>query len=258
MYTFDLILDISQVEPEDIFGECEYLISYLNANGQIISEDYQLIARENELRIPVTCPEENSLNPRYYHKFIPGYFDKLHRITGKPVEIRPTGRALDFIYYEAPEEVTSYILYGESWTPIRCGDSCVAVPLYRLPFLEPAYNSYQPLNSWHSAYQTLQSLWTVYDAGEAYALAQMQEIDSPLTRQGLELRRQIEELTGMPTYYFLENRREWHESEEPGWKCPLTGKDWFIPGSTFNDFIGFRSEEARLVSGRSSLAKRDG
>ncbi|MFD1143005.1 DUF2310 family Zn-ribbon-containing protein [Larkinella insperata] len=62
----------------------------------------------------------------------------------------------------------------------------------------------------------------------------------------------IVESTGIPTYYFLLNYRNWGRTKDHARKCPLTGQDWLIEGATINDFIGFKCDESRLVSELSS------
>lgn len=255
MFTYDLILDLTYVSYEEIAYECENLLIYLHGNLQIISEDYQLIQENNHLRIPVTCPEQTSLESRYGHRSARHFLDCLRQKTRAELQIRPTGRAADFMDYRVPVSSEFYLLYGRDFSPVLCGETYQPIPLYCLPALEPQLNSYHELNRWHSIYQSLDTLWSMSHYGEKYALGQMQDVHSPLSRQGIALCRQIEQLTGVPTYYFLTNRRQWSEKQDKARKCPLTGNDWLIEGSTFNDFIGFKSEEARLVSELSSMIR---
>ena len=184
MYTFDLVIDLSRVSFDDIQYESEQLLSYLHSNNQIINGDFQIILDGQQIRMPVVCPEPNSLDTQYGHCFVAHFLALLHEKTQKPLDIRPTGRAADSIGYEVPVASSCYILYGREFSPVLCGDTYQPIPLYRLPPLKPAYNSYEELNLWHGTYQSLNELWLVSHYGEKYALGQMQQVHSPLSEQG--------------------------------------------------------------------------
>jgi predicted nucleic acid-binding Zn ribbon protein len=253
MFTFDLVIHLANLSFEDIRYESENLLIYLRGNSQIINQDNQFILEENQLRIPITCPQPNSLDAQYCSKFVLYCLEQLQIITQMPLKIRPTGRAADRLTYQVPVGSSSYILFGKGFSPVICGDTFREIPLYLLPTLNPANNDYQDLNVWHYAYQCLDELWLVSEYGERYALQQLQQVESPFSEQGRSLCQRIEQLTGVPTYYFLSNRRCWSETQDRAQRCPLTGKEWLLDGSTFNDVIGFRCRESRLVSELSSM-----
>ncbi|GAB3042542.1 DUF2310 family Zn-ribbon-containing protein [Spirosoma pulveris] len=255
MFTFDLVVNLASLSFDDIRYESENLLSYLGANGQIISQDYQFIQEGNQLKMPVICPQANSLATHYSHPFALHFQQQLQAKTQTPLEIRPTGRAADYLTYQVPVGSSSYILYGKGFSPVICGDTYQQIPLYLLPPLNPEMNSYQDLNLWHYTFQALDDLWLVSDYGERFALRQLQQIGSPFSKQGRSLCQRIEELTDIPTYYFLENRRSWSEKKDRDRKCPLTGYNWLIKGSTFNDLISFKCEASRLVSQLSSMVR---
>jgi predicted nucleic acid-binding Zn ribbon protein len=255
MFTFDLAINLATLGFEDIRYECENLLIYLGANSQIINQDYQFILEGNQLRIPVICPQPSSLDTQYCPQVVLHCLDQLQTKTQTALEIRPTGRAADKVTYQVPVGSTSYILCGKGFSPVMCGDTFQVIPLYLLPALNPAYNSYQDLNLWHYTYQCLDDLWSVSAYGERYALGQLQKVRSALSEQGRRLCGRIEQLTGVPTYYFLTNRRSWSETQDRAQRCPLTGQEWLLDGCTFNDFIGFKCEQSRLVSELSSMVR---
>ncbi len=65
-----------------------------------------------------------------------------------------------------------------------------------------------PILSWETNYISCDSLQMNCEVGERWALNQMQEITSQLSKQGLEICRKIEELTSIPTYYYLHNYKK--------------------------------------------------
>ena len=255
MFTFDLVINLANLSFEDIRYESENLLLYLRGSSQIINQDHQFILEKNQLSMPVTCPQPNSLDARYCPKFVLHCLEQLQTKTQMPLEIRPTGRAADRLTYQVPVGSSSYILFGKGFSPVICGDTFQEIPLYLLPSLNPEGDGYQDLNLWHSAYQCLDDLWLVSEYGERYALQQLQQVGSPFAEQGRRLCQRIEQLTGVPTYYFLSNRRGWSETQDRAQRCPLTGEEWLLDGSTFNDVIGFRCRESRLVSELSSMVR---
>ncbi|WP_461129117.1 DUF2310 family Zn-ribbon-containing protein [Spirosoma aerophilum] len=255
MYTFDLVVNLANLSFEDVRYESENLLIYLGGNSQIINQEHQFIQDGDQLRMPVICPQPNSLDPSYSHRLALHCLEQLQIKTQTPLAIRPTGRAADMLTEQVPVTSSSYILYGDGYSPVVCGDTYRPIPLYRLPPLNPETNAYQDLNLWHYSYRCLNELWFVSNYGERFALRQLQQVGSPFSQQGRRLCQQIEHLTGKPTYYFLDNRRGWSEPRDRAQKCPLTGQDWLLEGSTFNDFIGFKCETSRLVSRLSSMVR---
>lgn len=184
MFTFDLIVNLANLSFEDIRYESENLLIYLGGNSQIINQDHQFILENNQLRMPVVCPQPNSLDAQYSHHFVLRCLEQLQTITQNALEIRPTGRAADQLTYQVPVGSSSYILFGKGFSPVICGDTFQEIPLYLLPALNPENNSYQDLNLWHYTYQSLDELWSVSAYGERYALGQLQQVGSPFSQQG--------------------------------------------------------------------------
>lgn len=255
MFTFDLVVNLTNFSFDDISHELENVVTYLQANNQIISQDHQFILEDNQVRIPIVCPQINSLDAQYSHRFALHCLKQLQIKIQAPLQIQPTGRAADLLAYQVPVDSSSYILHGREFSPIICGDTYQPIPLYLLPALNQEANSYQDLNLWHYAYQSLDELWLVSNYGERFASRQLQQVGSPFSQQGRGLCQRIEQLTGKPTYYFLANRRRWSASQDRAQRCPVTGREWLIEGRTFNDFIGFKCEESRLVSELSSMVR---
>jgi len=69
MFTFDLIVNLTKLSFDDIQYEVENLLIYLGCNSQIIKQNHQYILEDNQLRMPIICPEVNSLAIHYSHRF---------------------------------------------------------------------------------------------------------------------------------------------------------------------------------------------
>ena len=75
-----------------------------------------------------------------------------------------------------------------------------------------------------------------------------QDPNSTLSKQGRSVCQRIEEMTGIPTYYYLFNYRKRTRQQDLDSKCPLTGKEWLLEEAKRSDFMDFRCEDSRLVS----------
>lgn len=253
MYTVELSCKLPVHEQDVLVGMCTELLNYLWYNNQILHANCPLVVEGDYLRIPVTCPEPDALDRRYCHRNAVHYLDQIQAWTGSGVEFKLLGQSAHHQGYIFPESSSFYILYGESFSPVLCGDTRHPIPLYRLPPLHAEINSYQDFNVWSEAYESLASLWSLTHWGERYALDKLQNVNSELSKAGRDLCRILEERTGIPTYYYLTNRRQWSEQQDRRLKCPLCGEDWLVEGATFQDFIGFKCEKSRLVSHLSSM-----
>ncbi len=74
----------------------------------------------------------------------------------------------------------------------------------------------------------------------------MQEIDSQLSKEGIEICRKIEELTNIPTYYFLYNYKKTKEGHLPK-PCPTCNKKWHLK-ERLHDFFDFKCDKCKLLS----------
>lgn len=74
----------------------------------------------------------------------------------------------------------------------------------------------------------------------------MQKVDSNLSKQGMEICKRIEELTSIPTYYFLYNYRK-ARGDQLSRPCPICSSKWNLKEQLHN-FYDFKCDTCRLVS----------
>lgn len=249
MFTFDIVLDLSKTgyQPE-VTEHLEFLIGCLHHSRQIINEDCSFAQHSDALRASVTCPELDSLNPKNCTVYAKNWLDKLEGALQTPVQFMPTGIDSRYPPYTEQESPSFYILEFKGYSPLFNGDSNEPVPLYKIPFTYHDDACYDDIRFWSNNYERIYGLWFNGAVGEQFALRQMQDVDSALSKQGRAVCQRIEEVTGVPTYYFLFNYRKRSLKQDLAWKCPLTGKDWLIKGALPSDDIAFRCAESRLVS----------
>lgn len=77
----------------------------------------------------------------------------------------------------------------------------------------------------------------------------MQKIDSYLSKDGIEICKKIEELTSIPTYYFLYNYRK-SRGDKSSRPCPICNNKWDLKEQLHN-FFDFKCDICRLLSTKS-------
>lgn len=129
--------------------------------------------------------------------------------------------------------------------PLRCIRCNGTVPTYRLPC--PPTDEYSALLSWKSNYRACDTLQINCDVGEQFGTRQMSDPTSRLSRSGLAVCKEIESLTGRPTYYYLFRANVRSHSAEPSRLCPGCGGDWLLKKPLHGKF-DFKCDNCRLLS----------
>lgn len=251
MHTFDIIIKNNNPEYEDIVHHTYTFLLYLTDSGQILWREHLLVQDNNTITIAVACPEIDSLDTKNCNEYAVQYLQKIEEGTGFKIEFIETGTEPDYPFprYDVPEKSSYYILRHGWSSALMCGDTEKCVPFYKIPYTDKLNTDYSNIWTWERDHQSLFRLWLGSQTiTEEFALEQMQNADSQNSQMGRELCAKIEELTGVPTYYFLFNSRKWTVQEDLDRKCPLTNNEWRIEGKTASDFIAFKCDESRLVS----------
>ena len=146
---------------------------------------------------------------------------------------------------------TSFYLFTNAFeeaSPLCCGDTGQPVPLYLLPISQ---ETREYLCYWSSAYRNHDMLWIGSGALEIPAYKQMADPASELSQNGRDLCAEIQQATGIPTFYYIQ--RYWGRREgEENRLCPGCGSKWRVKGTRpqgapFHQFA-FRCKRCRLVS----------
>ena len=248
MFTFDIILDLSKTgyEPE-IAEYLENLICCFSDAQQVIKTDCTFVHASNALRVSVGCPEADALDLKNCTAYGKHWVEQLENALQAPVQFIPTGADPRFEPYIGQENPSFYILYGNRYFPLFNGDANRFVPLYKIPFTYHDEACYNDVRFWNNNYERLYGLWFSGEL-QKFALRQMQDPHSVLSKQGRAVCQRIEAVTGVPTYYFLFNYRQRSLAQDRAWKCPLCGKNWLLEGAEPSDDLAFRCTDDRIVS----------
>jgi predicted nucleic acid-binding Zn ribbon protein len=192
--------------------------------------------------------EKNSLSKINNNKYVENQINKIETLAASKITIKTVGKS--YATYITPctcKKPSYYILitnYISIDSPITCGSCHKPVPLYRLP---QYYDfGYMPILSWETNYQSCDRLQMNCEVGERWALNQMQETKSQLSKQGITICKKIEELTKIPTYYYLHNYKK-HKAGDENRHCPICKKQWKLKTILHNRY-DFKCDHCHIVS----------
>lgn len=152
-----------------------------------------------------------------------------------------------FPSWKASSSLYLFTCSGDELSPVCCGDTGRAVPLYLLPV--PAHVRCQ-LVFWAEAYRRHEQIWLDSRDLEIPAYKQLADPQSELSLRGRELGALVEKATKIPTFYFV--ARYWGRREgEDTRACAGCGRRWHVSrvgeGDPHHEFR-FRCRRCRLVS----------
>lgn len=235
------------VPSEKFYEFAEYFFDGLYKSKQIINEEYLYEPIEGGLSLLIYCPEVFSIEPQNATMYTKKWKVKLEQELNSNFEFKYLGTNLQYGKYSIPEKSNFYILNYRGFSPIIDGDSKESIPYYKIPYTNHNKDCYDDLNSWERNYRRVIGLWH-NGLDDKWTLKQLQNFDSELNKEGISCSKRIEELTGVPTYYFLFNDRNWSLKKDLNWKCPSCGGNWIIPGKTYHDWYAFKCDACRLIS----------
>jgi predicted nucleic acid-binding Zn ribbon protein len=249
MYIHEISIDIKTKENKDkLVEEFGLLISYYFGNGQTQGRTESQYINDNKMVcLPFTL-EKNSLNKKFNNFYVNRQIKKIEELCKSTLQYRTVGKSSDS--YKTPckcKKSNFYILitnYISIESPITCGTCNKSVPLYKLPIYYDY--GYQPILNWEKNYICCDSLQMNGEVGERWALNQMQELKSPLSKQGLEICRKIERLTTVPTYYYLHNYDK-YKDDKLSRPCPNCNNRWNLKEQLYK-LYDFKCDKCKLVS----------
>ncbi len=253
MYAFDIIIKNNRLQEkydqqyEDWVHLADSYVYFLERTGQIIAGKHQFSINANIIRIPVICPEKDSLSLKYCSAYNLEVIEKIEQ-NGNEIEAVYIGRDSNNPNYKVPENSSYYILRSGWESPLLCGDTHQPIPLYKIPCTDHNGVDYDNIFFWNQDYARLYGLWLSSGEYEKFAQEQLQDHKSAINKRGRAIAKIIEKLSGVPTYYFLFNYRNCTEEEDKQRKCPITRQTWYVKGKKASSFIAFKCSDSRLVS----------
>lgn len=240
------------VGSEEFFEFTNYYFQSLYGTKQIINEEWQYEPIDDGLSLNLFCPEKDSCNEKNSTIYGINWKKRIEEELKCKFDFKYMGLDPEFGKTIIPKKRDFLILKTARFSPLTEGSSLDQIPLYRIPYTHHDGECYNDINFWENNYERIEGLWFNGVVGERWAQNQLQNHDSDLSKQRIDCCKKIEEVTQIPTYYFLFNYRAWGQKKDKERKCPSCGNDWLLDGSTFNDFYAFKCDECRLISELSS------
>lgn len=221
------------------------LISAFVQNGQIADCRTHPNFIENEcLCVIVNIFNNDSLDKKYHNIYINKILSKLKTDDFK-IEI--LGKEFKSLDIATPNSTNAFILTTHCYTnesPIRSFEFD-PIPIHYLPKTHQDNESYYNLICWQKDYQACDDLQMQCRVGEQWALTQMGDVNSELSKQGLEICQILTEKLSKPVYYNL--YQYYCLPDEQNRKCPKCGGEWLLKEPLHNEY-DFKCDNCYLLS----------
>ncbi len=237
----------------EIIEEFDLLTGFYRGSGQTqgkIASQYITLNNDKIVYLPFTL-EKKSLDKTYNNYYVNKQIDKIEKICQASFQFKTLGTD-NYQPCCTCEKTDFYILITNFITilsPLRCGNCHKSVPLYKIPIYYDY--GYMPILSWETNYNVCDTLQMNCEVGEKWALKQMQEVNSQLSKQGLAICKKIAELTQIPTYYYLHNYRKIkykkNQQSQLSQSCPMCKSEWDLFEKIHN-FYDFKCDTCMLIS----------
>ena len=249
MYIQEISIDIkNKADRDEIVDGFGLLMEFYRGSGQKQGKiETQYLVDNKIIGLPFTL-EKDSLNKKNNNFYVDRQIEKLENICSAKLQTKKVGKSYES--YQSPcncNKSDFYILITNFITiesPISCGTCNKSVPLYRLPKYYD--HGYLPILSWETNYISCDSLQMNCEVGERWALNQMQDLTSALSKQGLKICRTLETLTSTPTYYYLHNYTKYKGGDLTR-LCPSCKNNWALKNRLHN-LYDFKCDRCKLVS----------
>ena len=224
------------------------VINALRYNGQIIGREFPCQMREGIFVTRVVCPEPDSLHPNNHSDAVNHSLDRLAGAGLLKPKVKIQGEDLHSDTTDPdhlPEWQLLYTSYLQCCSPVRCGDHFSPIPLYRLP--ATGNGDHQQVIKWQEDWQACDQLQMNGLTAEFAVLHELSSPQSSLVQRGRQLATQIEQNSGVATYYYLYRVGGESRHQEQHRPCPGCGGDWRLP-QPLHAVIDFKCDDCRLVS----------
>jgi predicted nucleic acid-binding Zn ribbon protein len=221
----------------------------LRYNGQILGREFPIAMFEGWFVASLVCPEEDSLNEIFNSPQVKQALQGLTKAGLLSPKIKNIAEDLNSMCCAEKFQPSWQLLYTtflDTCSPLRCGESLAPIPLYRTP--EAISNGdRKAVLKWQEEWINCDELQMNGSAASSVALKEIGEIGSKLFYHGTNLCERIEEITKVPTYYYLYRVAGNSLIAEQERKCPGCGGDWKLAAPLF-DIFDFKCERCKLLS----------
>lgn len=250
MYKQKISISInSKFNKDQIFNEFDSLLGSLWKTGQIEGPFETPYYIKNEIASFQTTPERTSLSKKYNDKYVTLKISNLENWCNSKLKTEVFGKS--FPYYGGTcrcKKNKFLILFTNAFknsSPVLCGFCNESIPIYKIRNL--IYDDRYDIYNWQGEYRAIDELQLGSNGSEKWSTKQMSDPDSQLSQFGRNICSRIQEITGIPVYYYLFNYKKITQSRDKLRKCPSCNGNWLIPKPHLN-FYSFKCKKCMLVS----------
>lgn len=217
-------------------------------NGQILISPTVLAIKKTGISGFVNLPDKDALTRNYDNVYVQNAYKELTKAgLRKPVvnllsDISTEGENCRCINRKGFILMTTFLWEN---SPLHCSQCFGAIPLYQIPHTNQ--DDYYDLLQWQNDYQACDTLQMGSETGQRFAIREMGNLISSLSKRGLRICEQINALTGKPVYYYLYRYHGKNYEMELKRKCPSCNGEWLLKKPWHGKF-NFRCKRCRLLS----------
>lgn len=243
---FGPLADDPAMREEQVESVDDYM-SLLIKNGQVLGES--LVANcESEYRLFVELSRRNALTLEAHSSWGKEARETVVALLGAEPELilLDAEAGAEEAHWEGSSSLVLFTHFLDTNSPLVRGNDVKPVAVFTLP-LPDSEREY--LGAWAWAYRAHDAVWFHSGDLETVAYKQLAEPTSGLAEEGRALAKQVEDATGIPTYYYL--LRYWgRRSGENTRPCPGCGRPWEQNEEVESgrELFTLRCESCRLVS----------
>lgn len=239
------ILDASSQDADD---RISWLLHTMRKNGQLLGRVFPVAYAGDRYLASVMLPESDSLERKYWNVYVSRGIDELQLAGLAEPTVRligPDNDSCDPCVCESRSALILFTTYVSLESPLRCFHCFLPVPLYQIP---PTHvEEYHDILNWMVDYQACDHLQMNCMVGERFAIRQMSDFKSTLSKQGMEVCGGISAVTNVPTYHYLYRANGQSLAREKDRKCPSCGEKWLLT-ERLHGFFDFQCDRCRLLS----------
>lgn len=241
MFTQEISLKVwGNTEMYILTNHFETLLRYYRMNGQIMSDCEPLFFESHFIKCNVSTLETDSLSIENNTNNINKHIRKIENL----LLASPTSTLQNHvpIFDEIPicicKKPDSYILIASSlfkMSPIKCGNCGDQVPIYRIMGLSQEFK--ESLIDWQKNYECCDHLVLGGLPAEAWALEQMADHESELSKIGINLCNELHRNIKIQTFYpILENIQKEIINNKLK-TCPKCKGEWCSYGLELDSYL---------------------
>ncbi|WP_343818049.1 DUF2310 family Zn-ribbon-containing protein [Dyella marensis] len=236
--------DAVEESVSDLIGD---LLAAWRMNGQIYGSEWPIHAHGEAFSTTVLCPEEQSLDDRLNNKYVNKAIARCE-MKGLLLATEVLGKHIESLSPCSCSSPSAYVLFTTYVTlvsPIRCIDCFGPIALYRME--ATSSDEYSDVISWQSNYQSCDTLQMNCAVLERAATRELSNIESNLSKSGLECCKTLANSSGRPFYYYLYRYYGRSLRTELERRCPGCGNEWRLT-PRLHDLFDFKCDHCHLLS----------